>query len=37
MEELEAIEDACVKRSSALQEEAKFVETLGRLDSPLGV
>lgn len=37
MEELEEIEDACAKRSSALQEEAKFVETLGRSDSPLGV
>lgn len=33
LEELEEIERACLQRSSALQEEESFVETLGKADS----
>ena len=35
LEELDKIERACSQRSSALKEEEPFVETLGRLDSPV--
>lgn len=34
MEDIEEIERACSKRTSALQEDAAFVETLGHVESP---
>lgn len=35
LEDLEEVERTCLQRASALKEEEKFVDTLGREDSPV--